>query len=301
MTNAGLNTSPEKTHIGIGIASSKKRRRKKDRANISASELKEKMAEVEANFIKPRPMKELDGELGVTLFDIAQSLGTSHAELKRSVERSGELEYLRVFGYQTMTTVIVPAAGPRSESYVINVMAAQHIVAKYDNFAGRYYLDFLIRCKDALKVSLGALQKTESNLKEAQRDLTEARKQIAALTQPRLTRRNNIILKKIIAEKGGLFHDTTYRVEKEIIKQPKKEDANYDEHYLQKLSRITNGNIKSMGSALKKLSSDRDALSKRMDQLSDIGCEVDALINPTDEEKYNELVKKIELETQSEN
>lgn len=162
-------------------------------------------------------------------------------------------------------------------SYVLDMRATQQIVSGFSNMAAWLYRDFLIRCKDTLKVSLDALEK---------------------LTQPRITRRNNIVIKNVVTETGSLFHDTTYRVETEIINQPKKDEDIYNQHYLQKLARITKGNVSSMQSALKKINCNRKVLNKRMGQLYNISDDVDSLINPKDEGKYSELVKQIENETE---
>lgn len=274
----------------------KKRRKKKEAHKISAMELREKMKEAEARFIQPKPFAELDGKPGVSLSDMSISLNITHSDLKRKVERSGTIEYLRALNYSIKTYVFFTAANRAVESYVMDVMAAQHIVGSYDNLAGWYYRDFLIRSKDALKVSLEVLQKTESTLIKAQVDLSEAKQKIDILTQPKITRRNNIVFKEIVAEKSSLFHDTTYKVKRELIKQPKKEDEVYQEYYLQKLAKITKGNIESMLSALDKLNCNREVLNKRMDQLSRFSDDVNTLINPDDEDEYNSLVKQIERE-----
>lgn len=267
----------------------RKNTKKKEKAKLLPSEIKKMMREVENNFIKPKPQKELNGDLGVTLFDIAQSLGTSHAELKRRVERSGELEYLKAFGHRTMSTVIVPSSGPKSLSFVLDVMAAQHIVAKYDNFAGRYYLDFLIRCKDAFKISLESHEKIRT-------ELDDMSKKLEVFTRPKLTRKNNVVIRNVVAEKSDLFHDTTYRVERQTIKQPSKGDSKYDEHYIQKLTKISKGNAKSIQNALLRKQCDLDVLNFKVNQLTEVSNEVDTLINPEDKSQYKELVKKIELE-----
>ena len=151
-----------------------KRKTKKERASISPSEILTMMEEVESQFIRPEPQDLLNGELGVTLFDIAQSLGASHAEIKRRFERSGEPEYCQAFGYKTMITIIVPAAGPRADSYVLDMAAAQSFISKYDNFRGRSYLHYLIKCKDALTVSLIELEKKTAQIEYLKKKVTES-------------------------------------------------------------------------------------------------------------------------------
>ena len=143
-----------------------------------------------------------------------------------------------------------------------------------------------------MKVSLDVLQKTESTLKKAQEDLGEAKQKIEALTRPRITRKNNVIIRNVVAEKSDLFHDTTYKVEKHTIKQPEKGDPNYDDHYIQKLSRIAKGNVESILSALKRKKCDLDVLNSTINQWSEISQKADALINPEDKAKYTEIVRK---------
>ena len=156
-----------------------KRKTKKERARISPSQILKMMKEVENRFIKPKPQKALDGALGVSLFDIAHSLGTSHAELRRKAERSGDIDLIRAFNHKIMTIVILTAEGKRVESYILDMMAAQHIVAKYDNLEGRFYLDFLIRCKDALTVSLEELNKNTEQISHLKKKLAESEKKQA--------------------------------------------------------------------------------------------------------------------------
>ena len=228
--------------------------------------------------------------------DIATSLGVKHSDLRRKFERSGSITYLTCLNYEVKTFVFTSRDNKEVDSYLMSLGAANHIVSAYSNWAAWLYRDFLIKCKDSLKVSLEVLQKTESTLKKAHEDLGEAKQKIDILTQPKITRRNNIVFKEIVAEKSSLFHDTTYKVKRELIKQPKKDDEVYQEYYLQKLAKITKGNIDSMLSALDRLNCNREVLNKRMDQLSRFSDDVNTLINPEDEDEYNSLVKQIERE-----
>ena len=274
---------------GTGIVPSGTGRKKKDKARMSADQVLQMMKEAESRFIKPVPRKELKGALGITLFDVAQSLGVSHYDLKRRIERSGELEYLKAFGHQTTTTIVVPPTGPRAESYVLDVMAAQHIVAKYDNWAGRFYLDFLIRCKDALKVSLDKYQKLET-------ELAKANKKIEKLTQPKISKTPKISTMRVVPAHNDHFHDGEFKLIPEVIQYPKKGETRYDEAYVQKVSKIANGNIKGMKKALKNMGCSSEVINKCLSVFEAVGKDFEGLINPKDEKEYAELKKRIERE-----
>ena len=154
----------------------KSKEKKKERPRISPAQIQKMMREVEANFIKPTAQAELGGKLGATLSDVAVNLGVSHAELKRKIERSGDIEYITAFNHEILTYVIIPSPGKKSDSYVMDIQAIQHIISNYNNFAGRYYLDYLIRCQKALTVSLEGLQQNSEEIQQLKKELEESRR-----------------------------------------------------------------------------------------------------------------------------
>ena len=86
--------SPVSTNF-VPIKRRGKKRTKKDRASSSPSKLLKMMKEAEQKFITPTPQKALGGQPGVTLVDVANSLGAQHSDLRRRVE-SKDLEYLNL-------------------------------------------------------------------------------------------------------------------------------------------------------------------------------------------------------------
>lgn len=289
---AGLASFNQKNSNHASLPS--KRKTKKEKARISSDQLLEMIAEAETKFIKPKPQPDLDGELGVTLSDIAESLGVAHSDLRRKLERSGEMEFLTILNHKVKTIVFFTADNRAVDSYVLDMMAAQHIVAKYDNLSGRYYLDFLIRCKDALKVSLEQHQKLETELDRISSELSESNKKLEAFLQPKLTRRNNLIRRSLVKEPDGLFHEGKYSVVKETIKQPRQGDENYDEHKMQKISRITAGNIETMLKICRENKCDSGVLNFVMGVLEEYSKYADTLINPENPEVFTNVKKELE-------
>lgn len=256
------------------------------RKKLSSFELKRKMLDFEGQFIKPKPQDELNGKHGVTLTDISVSLRVSHSDLKRKVDRSGAIDYLSALEYEIKPFIFLTAANKYVDSYVLDVMAAQHIVGSFNNVAGWYYRDFLIRSKEAFKVSLDQFNRIVEENNNTLKELQEAKKVIDQLTQPKIARRNKVSIKRIVADKSSLFHDTTYRIEHQIIKQPKKSDKCYNEHYIQKLSKITKGNAEAIRKALGKVGCDKEILNKKASDLLQVSAEVDSLINPDNMSDY---------------
>ena len=289
---AGLASFNQENNSHASLPS--KRKTKKEKARISSDQLLEMIAEAETKFIKPKPQPDLDGELGVTLSDIAESLGVAHSDLRRKLERSGEMEFLTILNHKVKTIVFFTADNRAVDSYVLDMMAAQHIVAKYDNLSGRYYLDFLIRCKDALKVSLNEFQRLEADLKRSDNELAKANKKIAKLSQPKISKRPNIKTMKIVPAYNDPFHEGNFQLIPEVVQYPEKGETQYDEKYVQKMSKITKGNIKGIKKALNNMGCSSDVINNCFSLFESFGNDFDGLINPTDAKEYAELKKRVE-------
>ena len=178
----------------INIEKSKKREKKRT-ISLSPSETLNLMKEIESQFVQPRPQPELNGEVGVTLSDIARSLGVTHKDLKRKVDRSGAKGRINRMKHRIRTYILIPAAGARTDSYVMDITAAQHIVSKYDNDAGWAYTDYLIRCKDALTVSLAELEKNTIEINLLRKKLAESeQKQSEVQKKIRTPARHEVVL-----------------------------------------------------------------------------------------------------------
>ena len=289
---AGLASFNQENNSHASLPS--KRKTKKEKARISSDQLLEMMTEFESNFVNPVAQPELNDELGVTLSDIAESLGVSHKDLRRKLERSGAVEKITCLNHLIRTYVPHSANGVSFKSYVMDIEAAQHVVSKYDNVQGWAYTDYLIRCKNALKVSLEQHQKLEAELDRISSELSESNKKLEAFLQPKLTRRNNLIRRFLVKEPDGLFHEGKYSVVKETIKQPRQGDENYDEHKMQKISRITAGNIDTMLKLCRENKCDSGVLNFVMGVLEEYSKYADTLINPENPEVFTNVKKELE-------
>ena len=280
--------SYDQMNVGIDSHSDFENKRK-GRARISGDQILQMMKDVESRFIKPKPQSELGGKLGVTLTDIAESLGVAHKDLRRKVERSGAVEKITCLNHLIRTYILIPAVGARTESYVMDIEAAQHIVSKYDNAAGWAYTDYLIRCKDALKVSL-------EDHKKLVADLAKANKKIEKLTQPKISKTPKISTMKVIPAHNDHYHEGEFKLIPEVIQYPKKGETRYDEAYVQKVTKITNGNIRGIKKALKNMGCSSEAINNCLSVFEAMGKDFDGLINPTDAKEYAELKKRVERE-----
>jgi hypothetical protein len=106
-------------------------------------------------FVSPTPRAELAGALGLSLHEVAQSLGIQFRDAKKKLEDRGMLERCRSQGFQAVAIAtqleIHEVTGHTYnrpvESYLLDVNAAKFFVAKYDNAVGDAYLAHLIACE----------------------------------------------------------------------------------------------------------------------------------------------------------
>ena len=100
------------------------------------------------SFIKPQPYAELGGELGLTLHEVALSLGITFKDAKRKFELSTEYP----MGRKLSATVNAGARGMTNvESYVLTVRQAKKFVGRYQNAIGDAYLDYLLDCEEGIE------------------------------------------------------------------------------------------------------------------------------------------------------
>lgn len=127
-----------------------------------------KSIETVSNFVVPSARVELDGQLGLTVHEIAQSLGTQHREVKEAVER--EWENLIELTVRAITpTVPAGFTTKEVESYVLSVPAAQFIVARFGNKIGAAYCKYLIQQTQTLEqMEKGCEESPELALKFAE-------------------------------------------------------------------------------------------------------------------------------------
>ena len=97
-------------------------------------------------FAQPQPRAELGGELGLTVEQIAASLGTTSKELRKRIISKGLVELVKSLGFQAETVVSTNQSnGLTFSDYVFDVHAAKFVVARHNNEIGAQYLAYLIR------------------------------------------------------------------------------------------------------------------------------------------------------------
>jgi phage anti-repressor protein len=101
----------------------------------------------ESTFVTPHYLQEL-GEEGLTLHEVAASLGIEFKEAKRALEKN-------ISDYTAVEFATSVASGPirgnvEVTSYALSTDDAKFFVASYRNEVGKAYLRFLIQCEKAL-------------------------------------------------------------------------------------------------------------------------------------------------------
>lgn len=100
-----------------------------------------------STFVIPSAKSELNGELGLTLHEVATSLGIEFKHAKAVLEKN-------INDYSTVeisATVNAGFAGTvEVKSYVLDVDDAKLFVASYNNDVGKGYRKFLIQCEKKL-------------------------------------------------------------------------------------------------------------------------------------------------------
>ena len=103
---------------------------------------------VSNSFVSPSAQSALNGEIGLTLHDVALSLGAEFKIVKRKLLERGMLERIKAQNFTAVPVVTSIDAGSYGEreieSFTLDVDAAKFFVAKYDNEIGDSYLAFLI-------------------------------------------------------------------------------------------------------------------------------------------------------------
>jgi hypothetical protein len=112
---------------------------------------------VSDGFVAPSNKQELDGALGLTVHEIAKSLGSRFQEVRDAIER----EWDNMLELQTVSVATLhPVNGQTVDSYVLSVPAAQFIVARFGNKIGAAYCKYLIQ-------RAGVLDRMEQNISES--------------------------------------------------------------------------------------------------------------------------------------
>lgn len=133
--------------------------------------------EIADNFVEPYSQPELDGERGLTLHDLAQSLNVNFKDLSKKLKRGNSLEMLNLLNLKYKAIAAYNENGRLTDSYVFSADAAELIVAKYENAIGWKYASYLINCRKGFQVAKEAY----ITLLDENQDL---KKQIAAYEKP---------------------------------------------------------------------------------------------------------------------
>ena len=114
-------------------------------------------------FVSPSPKPELNGEIGLTLSEIATSLGVQHTHAKDKLERM--IKDNRIKGCHAYT-FLHKNNGLHVNSFVLTVRDAKFFVAKYDNDIGDGYTNFLLDLEDSFQtVRKTVVEKKEEDTK----------------------------------------------------------------------------------------------------------------------------------------
>ncbi len=100
---------------------------------------------IKAVFKKPEPQSKLNGKLGLTVQDIADSLGIEAYHVRQKLTSRGMLDRLKVLNLKAITIAMTnPTNGTEYTDYVLDVNAAKFFIAKYENAVGDAYLKYLV-------------------------------------------------------------------------------------------------------------------------------------------------------------
>jgi hypothetical protein len=98
----------------------------------------------ELSFVKPSEKPELNGEVGLTLHEIAKSLQVNYADARKKLERM--IESNRIKSSQEYAS-FNDFTKLETRCYALPITEAKFFVAKYNNEIGDAYTRFLIACE----------------------------------------------------------------------------------------------------------------------------------------------------------
>ncbi len=100
---------------------------------------------IKVSFKKPEPQSVLNGSLGLTTQDIADSLGIDVTQVRRKLSERGMLGRIKACNFNCMPIGILhPVNGTEYTDYVLDVNAAKFFIARYENKKGDAYLKYLV-------------------------------------------------------------------------------------------------------------------------------------------------------------
>ena len=96
-------------------------------------------------FVPAKPQSELNGQMGLTVQDIAESLGVDVGHIRRNLAARGMLERLKVLNLKIIPFGNLNSNGVEYTDYVLDLGAAKFVIARYNNVVGDAYLSYLIK------------------------------------------------------------------------------------------------------------------------------------------------------------
>jgi hypothetical protein len=101
---------------------------------------------IHGTFKKPAPQSKLNGELGLTVQDIATSLGIEPKTVRRDLIERSVLERIKSCGFNAVPFGTPnPTNGIEYTDYVLDVNASKWFIAKYNNDVADQYLAYLVK------------------------------------------------------------------------------------------------------------------------------------------------------------
>jgi len=101
---------------------------------------------IHVNFVPPKPQSELNGELGLTVEDIARSLGVVKKNIRKLIRKETIQKGLNHAKFKCATFVAHHSFNDEEfEDYVLDVNAAKFVIARYGNKKGAEYLAYLVK------------------------------------------------------------------------------------------------------------------------------------------------------------
>jgi hypothetical protein len=195
----------------------------------------ESMIGSEGSFVVPSARAELEGKPGLTVHEVAQSLGSRFQEVRDAVER----EWDNISELQTVSITTLHAGnGQEVQSYVLSVPAAQFIVARFGNKIGAAYCKYLIQqtqtleqmekaCEESPELALKFAEAVKNRALaalEAKRAREIAAHALKALTTSQVknglvTKENKQLKTQVLALNEQVGNSRTYKTVKAMLKQ----------------------------------------------------------------------------------
>lgn len=195
--------------------------------------------------VEPYPQPALDGDLGLTDEDIANSLDANVKFVRQKLRRSEFINNAKSAGFRMSSSEDLNKNGVLVRKYVFDVNASKAFVAKWESESGWGYLSFLLKCEKAVVETIPRMI----------RELGEAREIIKKLTKPKRktlpTGESVVTLTQIVVKKDifGVEYCEPFRVQ---VPMNQLDQAQYQEYKIRHINKVQSGLTKSAEKALSK-------------------------------------------------